>query len=79
VQGLPNARTTAKNNLVFVHVFDWPAGVFDLYGLTAKVMSARLLANGKQLTFRQTENRLQLDVPAQAPDPSVSVIALKTS
>ena len=79
VQGAPNARTTAKGNLVFVHVFDWPAGVFDLYGLTAKVMSARLLANGKQLTFRQTENRLQIDVPTQAPDPSVSVIALKTS
>ena len=78
VQGLPNARTTAKGNLIFVYVFDWPTGVFELPGLTAKVVSARLLANGKPLTFRQTESKLQIDVPVQAPDPNASVIALRT-
>jgi hypothetical protein len=41
-------------------------------------MSARLLANGKPLTFRQTEGKLQIDIPEQAPDPNVSVIALKS-
>jgi hypothetical protein len=37
-----------------------------------------LLANGKPLTFRQTEGRLTIDIPQQAPDANVSVIALKT-
>jgi len=78
VQGIPYARTTAKGNLVFVHVFDWPSGVFELPGLRAKVISARLLANGQPLIFRQTESKLQIDVPTQAPDPNASVIALKT-
>jgi hypothetical protein len=36
-----------------------------------------LLADGRPLTFRQSEAKLQIDVPAQAPDPNVSVIALK--
>jgi hypothetical protein len=30
------------------------------------------------LTFRQSEGKLQIDVPPQAPDPNVSVIAIKT-
>jgi hypothetical protein len=42
------------------------------------VLSARLLANGKPLTFRQTEGQLAIDLPPQAPDANVSVIALKT-
>src|SRR5690348_12463378 len=78
VQGIPYARTTAKGNSIFIHVFDWPAGVFELPGLKAKVVSARLLAGGKPLSFRQTETKLQIDVPAQAPDVNASVIALKT-
>jgi hypothetical protein len=41
-------------------------------------MSARLLANGRMLTFRQTEGKLQIDLPQEAPDTNVSVIAVKT-
>ena len=41
-------------------------------------MSARLLANGKTLTYRQTEGNLQIDIPQEAPDANVSVIAVKT-
>ncbi len=78
VQGMPSFRTTAKGKSVFVHVFDWPSAALEVPGLEAKVISARLLAGGKPLTFRQTEGKLQIDVPAQAPDPDASVIALKT-
>ena len=78
VQGSPSIRTTAKGKSVFVHVFDWPSAALEVPGLEAKVISARLLAGGKPLTFRQTEGKLQIDVPAQAPDPDASVIALKT-
>jgi alpha-L-fucosidase len=78
VQGSSAIRTTSKGKSVFVHVFDWPSAALEVPGLEAKVISARLLAGGKPLTFRQTEGKLQIDVPAQAPDPDASVIALQT-
>jgi hypothetical protein len=45
--------------------------------MNAKVESARLLLGGKPLSFRQSESGLSVDVPAEAPDPNVSVIALR--
>lgn len=79
IQGLPSIRTTAKGRAVFVHVLDWPSSpVFDLPGLEAKVLSARLLAGGKLLTFRQEPGRLQIDVPLRAPSSKVTVIELRT-
>jgi alpha-L-fucosidase len=78
VQGMTAARTTAKDTRVFVHVFDWPASVLDVPGVDAKITSAHLLATGQQLKFRQTEGKLQIDLPGQAPDPHASVIALNT-
>jgi alpha-L-fucosidase len=76
VQGVASIRTTAKDKNVFVHVFDWPSSALDIDGLQAKVISARLLATGQPLKFRQTEGKLQLDLPAQAPDPNVSTITV---
>ena len=78
VQDVNAIRTTSKRNIVFVHAFDWPAAGLDVPGLKAKVISAHLLANGQALKFNQSENGLHLDLPAQAPDASVSVIALRT-
>ena len=78
VQRMASARTTAKGKKVFIHVFDWPSSGFEVNGLEAKVISARLLANGQPLRFRQTEGKLQIDLPSQPPDPNVSVIALRT-
>ncbi|MGB6692104.1 MAG: alpha-L-fucosidase [Terracidiphilus sp.] len=77
VQGVTGLRTTANDKSIFVHVFDWPSSSLELTGLEARVMSARLLANGKPLTFRQAEGKLQIDLPPQAPDPNVSVIAVQ--
>ncbi len=78
VQGVPGLRTTAKGKSIYVHVFDWSAPTCEIPDFAGRVISARLLANGRILTFHQNEGRLQIDVPAQAPDPNVSVIALKT-
>jgi alpha-L-fucosidase len=78
VQGVPGLRTTANDKSIFVHIFDWPSGACEVAGIDARVMTARLLANGKPLTFRQSEGKVTIDVPAQAPDANVSVIALKT-
>ena len=78
VQGVAGLRTTANDKSIFVHIFDWPSGSFSITGIEARVMSARLLATGKPLTFRQSEGKLEIDLPPQAPDPNVSVVALKT-
>jgi alpha-L-fucosidase len=78
VQGVAGLRTTANDKSIYVHIFDWPSAACEITGIEARVLSARLLANGKPLTFRQTEGKLTIDIPAQAPDPNVSVIALKT-
>jgi hypothetical protein len=56
-------------------VFDWPSSVLDVDGLQAKVISAHLLTTGRALKFRQTVAKLQIDLPANAPDPNVSTIA----
>jgi len=78
VQGVEGLRTTANDKSIYVHVLDWPTSALEIAGVGSKVMSARLLADGKQLTFRQSEGKLAIDVPLQAPDANVSVIALKT-
>lgn len=78
IQGMTAARTTAKENKIFVHVFDWPGTPLDVSGLNPKVLAAHLHATGQPLRFRQTEGKLQIELPAQAPDPNVSVIALTT-
>jgi alpha-L-fucosidase len=78
IQGVTGLRTTAKDKTVYVHLFDWPTSTCELPGFEGRALSARLLANGRPLTFRQAEGKLQIDVPAEAPDPNVSVIAIKT-
>ena len=79
IQGLESVRTTAKDNKIFVHVFDWPAGSLQVSGIKPKIFSARLLATGKSLRFSQTEKKLTLDLPPQMPDTNVSTISLMTS
>jgi alpha-L-fucosidase len=78
IQGNPAVRTTAKRTTVYVHVFDWPTSMLELTGLQPKVISAHLLGNGQQLKFKQSEQKIQVELPSQAPDPNASVIALRT-
>jgi alpha-L-fucosidase len=78
IQGQPPFRMTAKGSDLFIHVFDWPSNSLIVTDLPAKVLSARLLANNQPLHFEQTPHELTITVPPQAPDSSVSVIALRT-
>ena len=77
IQGVPSIRVTAKKDKIFIHVFEWPSGPLEINGLQPKVLSAYLLENGRPLKIRQSEGKLQVDLPAQATDPNVSVIALR--
>lgn len=78
IQDVPGYRTTAKGNDVYVHVFDWPGTSLDVIGLKKKVLRARLLADNRPLIFHQDEQRLQIQLPSEAPDKNVSVIDLQT-
>jgi alpha-L-fucosidase len=78
VQGMASIRTTAKEKKIYVHVFDWPASALAIDGLESKVIAAHLLATGQPLTFRQTEGKLSIELPAHAPDANVSTIAVDT-
>jgi alpha-L-fucosidase len=73
-------RCTTKPGLVYLHIFNWPANAtFTLSGEKNKVTQAWLLSDPQHhpLTFEQTASGLTLHLPAQAPDPIASVIALK--
>ena len=77
IQGVPSLRVTAKKDKIFIHVFDWPSAPLEINGLQARVLSAYLLADGRPLQIRQSEGKLQIDLPSQGPDSNVSVIALR--
>jgi hypothetical protein len=63
---------------LYVHIFNWPSNSLTISGLSAKVLSARLLANNQPLRFAQTANTLSVTLPSQPPDANVSVLALRT-
>ena len=78
IQGQAPFRMTAKGSDLYVHVFDWPSDSLIVAGLPSKVLSACLLSTNQPLHFRQTPSELLITVPPQAPDPRVSVVALRT-
>ena len=69
------------NTRLYLHVFNWPAdGNLVVTGLTKKPVAARLLAQpGAALKLTSDGAALTISVPAQAPDPIATVIALDVS
>jgi len=79
LQNLAFGRSTRKDKIVYLHVFDWPAdGKLPVDGLTTHVASIHLLAGGRRLDFHQKNDKLEIEVPQQAPDANDSVLALDT-
>ncbi len=78
--GRATQRKEGKETTLYLHVFAWPKnGKLLVPGLASKFRGARLLANGKALTFKTTADGLEIKVPATAPDPVASVIVLSTT
>jgi len=68
-----NANTTT----LYLSVFDWPTdGKFVVPGVKNAIASAKLLANGKTLNTKSTEDGIVINIPANAPDKIASVIKL---
>ena len=77
LQGVEWCRTTARGDVIFLHVFDWPAGgVVKVPALGRQVRSARLIYDQSELRLRVDGDGVVVHGPAQAPDPIDSVIAL---
>jgi alpha-glucosidase len=74
---------TSKPGRLYLHIIDWPAGEFVLYGLHNRVSTAWLLADPhKSLPVKQTIEDgklhvLRIELPTAHPDKNVSVIALE--
>ncbi|MCL2834246.1 MAG: alpha-L-fucosidase [Treponema sp.] len=73
---------TGREGKLYIHIHEWKSGAFIFSGLANKVTAARLLATGAALDFSQVKSNetgldiLTIDLPAQAPDSSVSIIEL---
>jgi len=83
IQGVPSVRTTAKGRDMFVHLFEWPSRSEESATIALmatglpKYASAGLLASGQPVEFQQNDRGVTIKLPAQAPDPDVTVIAMK--
>lgn len=81
---LPWGRCTKKiegdRTTLYLHVFDWPQdGSLLVPGLKNKPLSAKLLATGETLSFKNTDEGVLITVPKNAPDEISSTIVLTIS
>ncbi len=71
-------RESKNSTILYLFVFDWPEdGKLNVPGLKNRVVSARLLATGKQLQNNRMTDGLIIDVPIAAPDTIASVIKIE--
>ncbi|HUX59332.1 MAG TPA: alpha-L-fucosidase [Bacteroidales bacterium] len=69
---------TRKDDLLYLHVWEWPEDGKLNVPISSKVVSAALMVDPEEmLPFSLEQERIVIDVPAEAPDPIASVIILK--
>ena len=74
-------RCTTKPGKLFIHLFEWPVGSFELPPIQEKVTKAYLLADPqrKGLAVRQNGQKWSIALPQAAPDKMDSVLVLETA
>lgn len=73
-------RCTTKPGKLYIHLFKWPSGQFELDGYNGSVKKAYLLAKrGKSLKVSTEGGKLTVALPAAAPDAIDSVLVLETA
>lgn len=71
-------KENGNNTTLYFSVFDWPKnGNLVVPGLQNEIITAKLLANGKVLKTKRSDNVIIINVPANAPDTIASVIKLE--
>lgn len=73
---------TAKSGRLFLNIVEWPkGGKFSLYGLESDVQQAALVSKASPpLKFnevKQPVRELNISLPSKAPNPDVSVVAVR--
>jgi len=76
----PWGSVTQKGNRLYLHVLAWDAGGIGLQGLVSQPTKASLLADAERRPLRVERDGqtgvITVRVPAEAPDPNVSIIVL---
>ncbi len=72
----PFGWTTANATTLFLHVFNWPGRALAVPDLYDKATNVYLLVGKTKLPFRQEGTTLSVELPAAAPDPVDTVIAV---
>jgi alpha-L-fucosidase len=63
---------------IYLHIFEWPDGKFEVKGIAGRVSKAYLLSNKtKPLMFSRKDGTVSIDLPESAPDPIASVVCLE--
>ena len=72
-------RCTSKPGRIYLHIFKWPAGMFEMPTVNGEITKAYLLADPKhrKLKLKQTEQGASITLPAKAPDAIASVVCLE--
>jgi len=69
---------TGREGKLYIHLFKWPGGNFDVKGISGQVGKAYFLSNKERLlTFTQTQGEVSVKLPAKAPDAIASVLCLE--
>ena len=77
IQDVADVRSTVRSGVIYLHLLAWPEErSVVLPAWEATVTSARLLADGTALTYRQDDAGVTIALPDAAPDPDATVIAL---
>ncbi|HEY3398439.1 MAG TPA: alpha-L-fucosidase [Armatimonadota bacterium] len=69
---------TVRGNTAYLHALRWPGTELTVAGLQCQAQSARYLATGEPVAFRQVEDKLTLSgLPAAPPDELDTVFAIE--
>lgn len=75
---LPWGRATQKGQKLYLHVIKWPEDGILKVPMQNKALSACLLADQEsKLEVKQNGERIEITVPAEAPDSILSIVALQ--
>jgi alpha-L-fucosidase len=71
-------RCTTKPGKIYLTMFKWPAGTFEVSGVKGTVRKAYLLAGKKSVKVKQDGDKVTLTgLPATGPTPIASVVVLE--
>jgi alpha-L-fucosidase len=71
-------RCTTKPGKLYIHLFKWPEGSFELSKVRGKISKAYMLADKKAVKVAQSGDSVKLSLPAKPTSEYASVVVLET-